>query len=77
MAAESIPEKKPVEMEARIATLESDVTHVRTDVAEIKADLRTRFDRLESKLDRLNDGLYTAKISALRLYIASRARCLA
>ena len=46
------------------------VTHVRTDIADIKADLQTRLDRLESNLDRLNDGLYTAKISALLLYIA-------
>ena len=70
MAAESIQEKKPVEMEARIARPESDVTHLRTDVADIKADLRTRFDRLDSKLDQLNDGISTAKISGLLLYIA-------
>jgi hypothetical protein len=70
LAAESIQEKKPVEMEARIARLESDVAHVSTHIADIKADLRTRFDRLESKLDKLNDGISTAKISGLLLYIA-------
>ena len=77
MAVGSMQQEKPVEIEARIARLESDVGHVRADVAEIKTDVRdlrarmdTKFDGLAAKLDRLNDGISTAKISGLLLYFA-------
>ena len=66
-----------MELEARIARVESDVGHVRTDVAEIKTDVRdlrarmdTKFDTLADKIDRLNHSLSTGKISGLLLYFA-------
>ena len=53
-----------MEMEVRIARLESDVAHLRTDVADIKADVRLlrarideRIDRLESKFEGNGDAL--------------------
>jgi predicted nucleic acid-binding Zn-ribbon protein len=43
----SIREHEEVDMEGRIARLESDVAHIRTDVADMKADIRD----LRSKMD--------------------------
>jgi hypothetical protein len=71
LAVGSTQQEKPVEMEVRIARLESDVAHLCTDVAEIKVDVRglrarmdERIDRLESKLDGRFDAL-AAKLDRL------------
>jgi archaellum component FlaC len=60
MAVEPAHREKTVEMEARIARVESDVAHLRVEAADIKADVRElrglmdhRMDRLESKLDKV------------------------
>jgi len=71
MAIRSTEQETPVEIEARIARLESDVGHVLTNVTEIKTDVRdlrarmdAKFDAVagnfkgvDDKFDRLNDKL--------------------
>ena len=66
-----------MEIEVRIARLESDVAHLRTDVADIKVDVRSlrdrmeaRIDRLDTKIDALTHALSRAQIWALMLCIA-------
>jgi len=73
-----------VDLETRVAKVESDVSHLRTDVGEIKTDLRTRFDKvdtridqlgskLETKIDKVTELVWRAQIWALLLYIALAA----
>ena len=73
-----------MEIDARIARLESDVAHLRSDVSDIKTDLRARFDRVDTRIDRLESKLDTklgaltqaisrSQIWALMLYLALAA----
>jgi hypothetical protein len=55
LAVGSTQQEKPIEMEVRIARLESDVAHLRTDVAEIKGDVRGLRARMDERIDRLEE----------------------
>lgn len=61
-----------IDMEARIARLESDVIHIRSDMAEVKGDLRSLRDKMDSmrdKIDLVRDSINNAKVWALALYV--------
>jgi hypothetical protein len=73
-----------MELEARVARVESDVAHLRADVADIKADMRSlrdrmdaRMDRLDAKIDGLANALSRAQIGGLLLYFALAGSLLA
>jgi hypothetical protein len=77
LAAGSALTEQPMEIDARIALLESEVAHVRSDVSDIKTDLRARFDRVDTRLDRVDtridaliQSVSRAQVWALMLYIA-------
>lgn len=55
------------DVEARIATVESDVRHIRSDIAEIKVDIR----RLDDKIEGVRTSL-DGKIESLRTSLEGR-----
>ena len=66
-----------MDVEARIARLESDVSHIRSDLADVKLDVRALRARLDEVSDRHTDGLnaldakLTARIDTLQRDLAS------
>ena len=60
-------EFEEVEVEERLARLETSVEHIQSDVSELKGDIR----RLDSKLERLNDKVDGVKDSVAALALST------
>jgi predicted nucleic acid-binding Zn-ribbon protein len=61
-----------VQMEGRIARLESDVSHIQKDVAEIKVDLKSLRDKVESGFTDIRQSIAQLTVAMEKAYGKSK-----